>query len=130
VRVVDASVVLELVLGTEAGVMILDRYFNGREPLHAPGLMDVEVVQVLRRYVARGEVSDERGREAVDLLMQLPIRRHDHGPLLERAWALRGNLPAYDAVYVALAEGLRATFVTRDKRLAGTPGIAAPVEMI
>jgi predicted nucleic acid-binding protein len=130
VRVVDASVVLELVLGTEAGVMILDRYFDGREALHAPCLLDVEVAHVLRRYVARGEVSDERGREAIDLLVNLPIRRHDHGALLERTWELRGNLTAYDAVYVALAEGLRATFVTRDRRLAGAVGVAAAIELI
>ena len=129
-RVVDASVVLELVLGTEAGVMILDRYFDGREALHAPCLLDVEVAQVLRRYVARGDVSDERGREAIDLLVNLPIRRHDHGALLERTWELRGNLTAYDAVYVALAEGLRATLVTRDRRLAGAVGVAAAVELI
>jgi predicted nucleic acid-binding protein len=123
-------VVLELVLGTEAGVMILDRYFDGREALHAPCLLDVEVAQVLRRYVARGDVSDERGREAIDLLVNLPIRRHDHGALLERTWELRGNLTAYDAVYVALAEGLRATLVTRDRRLAGAVGVAAAVELI
>ena len=31
-----------------------------------------------------------------------------HGPLLSRVWGLRANLSAYDAMYVALAEGLRA----------------------
>lgn len=123
--VLDASVVVELVLGTRAGLAILDRYFDGRSVLHAPSLVDVEVVQVLRRYVARREVADGRAREALDLLAALPIRRHDHGPLLERAWALRANMTVYDAVYVALAEGLRATLVTRDRKLAGAPGVAA-----
>jgi predicted nucleic acid-binding protein len=130
VRVLDASVIVELVLGTEAGITILDRYFDGREALHAPCLLDVEVAQVLRRYVARGEVSEARSSEGLDLLVNLPIRRHEHGPLLERVWALRENMTAYDAVYVALAEGLRATLVTRDRRLAGAMGVAAPVELI
>lgn len=128
--VLDASVVVELVLGTRAGLAILDRYFDGRSVLHAPSLVDVEVVQVLRRYVARREVADGRAREALDLLAALPIRRHDHGPLLERAWALRANMTVYDAVYVALAEGLRATLVTRDRKLAGAPGVAASVELV
>lgn len=129
-KVLDASVVVELVLGTDTGSRVLLQYFHGREALHAPSLLDVEVAQVLRRYVARGEVRDERAREALELLQALPIRRHQHASLLGRMWTLRENLTAYDAAYVALAEGLRATFVTRDRRLAASPGIATPVEVI
>jgi predicted nucleic acid-binding protein len=50
--------------------------------------------------------------------------------LLPRVWELRHNLTAYDAVYVALAEALDATLVTRDQRLAQAPGHHARVELL
>ena len=128
--VVDASVVVEVLLRTPAADAIAERVFDPREALHAPHLMDVEVTQVLRRYVARGEVKPEHGRALVALLAQLPITRHAHQPLLARIWALRENLTAYDAAYVALAEGLRAPLLTRDKRLASASGFLASVELI
>ena len=49
---------------------------------------------------------------------EFPIARYEHEPLLSRIWELRDSLTAYDAAYVALAEGLRATLLTRDKKLA------------
>ena len=38
--------------------------------------------------------------------------------------------PTYDAAYVALAEALPATLLTRDARLAGAPGHGATIELI
>lgn len=128
--VVDASVVVEVLLRTPAADAIAERLFTPRETLHAPHLMDVEVAQVLRRYVARGELQPEHGRALVALLAQFPITRHAHQPLLARIWTLRDNLTAYDAAYVALAEGLRAPLLTRDERLAAAPGALASVELI
>ena len=127
--VVDASAVLEVLLCTDAGLAIAGRYLDGTHTLHAPHLLDVEVAQVLRRYVLRGELSEDRCRQALDLLAELPLRRHEHWPLLGRIWELRLNLTAYDAAYVALAEGLRATLVTRDRKLASAPGLSAVVEL-
>jgi predicted nucleic acid-binding protein len=43
---------------------------------------------------------------------------------------LRGNLTAYDAVYVALAEALNAPLLTRDQRLAAAAGHHARVELV
>jgi predicted nucleic acid-binding protein len=130
VIVLDASVAVELLLGTPATERIAARLFDRPEPLHAPHLIDVEVAQVLRRYAARGELAAPRGRAALRLFEQFPLRRHGHLPLLERAWALRQTLTAYDAMYVALAEALGATLVTRDARLARAPGPLAPIEVI
>ena len=128
--VVDASVVIEILLHTDAGASIALRLLDDRRTLHAPHLMDVEVAQVLRRYVARGELSEERGREALDVLVRFPVMRYAHEPLLARMWSLRENLTAYDAAYIALAEGLRAPLVTRDRKLAGAPQGAAVVELV
>jgi len=105
------------------------RVFRRGETMHTPALLDVEVAQVLRRYVSRGEVAPARARAALDLLLGFPMERYTHEPLLSRIWDLRKNLTAYDAAYVALAEGLRATLVTCDVRLANAPGIRAAVEL-
>jgi len=118
VIVVDASAVLEALLRTPAAAAVERRLFDSRQTLHAPHLLDIEVAQVVRRYEAAGEIDDERGRAALSDLGDLPLHRYPHGFLLPRVWQLRRNLTAYDAVYVALAEALDATLLTRDRRLA------------
>jgi predicted nucleic acid-binding protein len=46
-------------------------------------------------------------------------------------WALRENLSAYDATYVALTEMIGATaLLTTDSRLAHTPGINCRIELL
>lgn len=128
--VVDASTLLELFLRTSTGIALEDRLFRKGQTLHAPALIDLEVCQVLRRYASRGDITAERGREAVELLRRFPMTRYSHDPLLDRIWELRENLTAYDAAYVALAEGLHASLITCDARLAGAPGMRVPVELV
>jgi predicted nucleic acid-binding protein len=57
----------------------------------------------------------------------LALTRYPHDVLLGRVWELRGNLTAYDAVYVALAEALDAPLVTCDAKLAAAPGHRARI---
>jgi predicted nucleic acid-binding protein len=130
VIVTDASVILEVLLRTPAAAKIVDRILDPRESLHAPHLLDLEVAQVLRRYVSRRELTASRGQTSLDLLTAFPIRRYAHEPLLSRIWALRENLTAYDAAYVALAEGLGATLLTRDGGIAAATGHTAEIELI
>jgi predicted nucleic acid-binding protein len=118
VIVIDASALLEVLLQTSAAPAITDRLFDPAETLHAPFLLDVEILQILRRYALTGQIDEARGREALADFGDLAIERYPHEPLLERAWALRENLTAYDAVYLALAEVLGAVLVTCDGRLA------------
>jgi predicted nucleic acid-binding protein len=129
VIVVDASVLIEALLLTVAAPTVRRRLFASGETLHAPHLIDVEVVQALRRYQLAGRLDAERGRVALAQLAAFPIRRYPHDALLPRVWALRANLTAYDAVYVALAEVLDAPLLTRDRRLAAAPGHRARVEL-
>jgi predicted nucleic acid-binding protein len=68
--------------------------------------------------------------EALALHRELPLRRFDHEPLLDRAFALRENFSAYAAVYVALAEGLAAPLVTADERLARAVRTWTGVEVV
>jgi predicted nucleic acid-binding protein len=115
--VVDASAVVELLLRTPAAPSIQARMFDDLEELHAPQLIDVEVTQVLRRYVLAGELDGDHGRTLLNDLMLFPMRRHPHQLLLGRIWDLRDKLSAYDATYLALAEALDAALLTDDKRL-------------
>ena len=55
---------------------------------------------------------------------------HAHYPLAPRVWALRHNLTAYDATYVALAEELGLRLITFDRRIREAPGHQAVVEVL
>ena len=103
--------------------------FAADETLHAPHLLDLEIAQVLRRYVRAACISADRGREALSDFLDLPLTRYPHFVLLTRVWQMRHNLTAYDAAYLALAEALDAPLITRDRALART-GSRARVELI
>lgn len=62
--------------------------------------------------------------------MDLPLTRYPHAPFVGRAWALRENITAYDAAYVALAEALDAPLLTTDGRLARSTGHNARMEFV
>lgn len=123
--VVDASVVVELLTGTDL------RLFE-REDLRAgwaPHLLDAEVGHALRRRAAGGSLSAPQAQRAIDRLSRLPIRRAPHTALLARAWELRENVTFYGALYVALAERLDAPLLTLDERLAAAPGPRCVIEV-
>ncbi len=128
--VVDASALLEMLLRAPAAGAVELRLFAPGETLHAPHLIDIEIAQVIRRYANNGEIDGERGRVALADLADFPLRRYPHDFLMSRIWALRNNLTACDAAYVALAEALGATLLTRDQRLAATPGHRARIEVV
>jgi predicted nucleic acid-binding protein len=125
--VVDASVVSTAVVET-TGPMA--RVLVGATSLAAPALLDLEVVQTIRKKVQSGALTVRAGSEAVVRLQRLPIVRHPHSTLLDRIWALHPNVTAYDAAYVALAERLRTPLLTADGALARAPGIRCQVKLV
>ena len=122
--VIDASAIVELLLRTETGRRLEQRLLGSGHSLNAPHLLDVEVAQVMRRYVRLGDIDEARGRANLDLLAQLPLQRYAHSFLMKRAWQLRDNFTAYDAMYLALAEALDLPLITCDARLSGGPHCA------
>lgn len=127
--VVDASAVVELLLTTAAGRGVAVE-LAGDQTLHAPELIGVEVVSVLRRLTWVGELSSDDAEQALVELDALGLELYEHGPLLRRALALREVLTAYDAVYVALAEALGAPLLTCDSKLAGSNGHVATIRLV
>lgn len=109
--VVDASALVELLLG-ERSSSVADQVEV--HDLHAPALVDVEVLSAVRRL----RVPARRGAEAVEDLIGLRLRRYSPRPFVPRIWELRENFTPYDAAYVALAEALPAPLLTTDAKLA------------
>ena len=99
------------------------------ETLHAPHVLDIEVVGALRRLVLGRHLTDRRGQEALDDFSQFPITRYPALPLLTRIWRLKQNLSSFDAFYVALAEALDVPLITADAALARSPGHRAVIEL-
>ncbi len=128
--VLDASALIEWLLRTPSGRLLAKQVISSGETLHAPHLVDVEVAQVLRRYTLAGSLEADRAKFALQDLADLRLSRYPHTPLMTRVWQLRGNLTAYDAVYVALAEELNATLMTRDRKLASAPGHHAHIQIV
>lgn len=125
--VVDASAVLEVLVG-EPNETLATRLAD-ETVLHAPHLLDTEVLHVLRRLEHRADLTTGQVTTARDNFQRLTIDRYPHSPLSGRVWQLRRSLSAYDATYVTLAEALEATLVTTDRRLGGANGLRAPVEV-
>jgi len=130
VIVLDASAALELLLVTDKGSHVVERIAAPEETLHAPHLIDVEVAQVLRRYVARRQIHEARAGQALDDLRDLDLYRYPHDLLLGRIWELRHKASAYDTAYVALAETLAAPLLTSDARLRELPHTSARIEIL
>jgi len=128
--VLDASAAVELVLQTPRAERIAARALHPAERLHAPHLIDVEVVQVMRRLVQAKEITVERADVALSDFEGLAIERHAHRPLIRRVWGLRASLSAYDATYVALAEALGAPMLTCDEKLVRAHGHKAKIEVV
>lgn len=125
---VDASVVVTAIAVAGAdGERSRDRLIQGAD-LHAPELLDLEVLSVLRRRASSGDIDEAAAGAALESLRELRVTRYPHLPLLPRVWTLRTNLNPYDATYVALAEELGCPLVTGDRRIARAPGIGCAVE--
>ena len=127
--VLDASAAIDWLLQTSVGERIESRIYSRGESLHAPHLLDLEVAQALRRLVHEDAVSAERATQAIQDMLDLRVTRYPHFVFLSHIWRMRHNLSAYDAAYLALAEEISATLITRDRRLASVSGHAVSIEL-
>jgi predicted nucleic acid-binding protein len=121
VIVVDASVIAPA-LGDDGPDGERARLRLASEELVAPELIDLEVASAWRRAARSGKLSGQRAEQALADLLDLPLARAPHQPLMSRIWELRDNLTAYDAAYVALAEALGGPLLTADEPLSRAVG--------
>ena len=131
--VVDASALTELLLGPAAAERVELHLREHEFELHAPHLLDVEVLSAVRRVVAAGAASAARAGEVLDDLGDLPIERWPHIALVARMWELRENFSPYDATYLALAETVDEApvpLLTADVRLARAAGAHTDIPVL
>lgn len=126
--VVDTSAVVDYLLGDGCAeeVALLVR----EQPLAAPDLLVFEVLAVMRRDVQRGLLPDARAAAAIEDLGDLAVDLFPTLPLRRRAWELRENLTAADALFVALAEQLGEPLATKDRGLALASRTHAGIETV
>ncbi|MDO9408183.1 type II toxin-antitoxin system VapC family toxin [Patulibacter sp.] len=115
--VLDTSGAVDVLLGSGAAATVNDLLAR-QGPLAAPDVLTFEVLAVLRRMASRGDAGPERLGGAVADLGDLSLQLYPAIPLRARAWGLRENFTAGDALFVALAEALDEPLATKDLGLA------------
>ena len=112
--VIDASAMIQVLVGRDPDPALLDGVAGD---LAAPHILDVEVLSALRGMVLGGVLPLEAAESARRSYADLVIDRYEAALLADRVWALRTQYTSYDAMYLALAEGLGAPLVTCDRKL-------------
>ncbi len=83
-----------------------------RGEIHAPHLLDVEVLSALRGLTLGGHLDAQTAEQALRDYFDFTIARRESEPLADRIWQLRHQFTSYDASYLALAEALSAPLHT------------------
>ena len=127
--VLDASAAVDLFRWAGRPAERIAERIGEESTVHVPAVFDLEVLHALRGLEAGHKLAAARLTAALSDLGDLRATRHPHQPFRSRIWALRRNLTAYDAAYVALAELLEAPLLTSDHRLARSSGHDARIEL-
>jgi len=124
--VVDSSALYAAIVDSgEAGEWARQQ-LEGHD-LAAPTLMRYEVLNLVRRHTTAGLISLPDAEGAIASLGSLTLFEAPFDRLLPRAWELRENFTAFDAVFIALAERLQVPLVTLDQRMARGPAVQCTV---
>jgi len=102
----------------------------GSEALHAPHLVDTEVVDAIRKLVLRDHLGTTDAERALTTWQRFGVHRHPTVRMIDRIWELRHDVSAYDAAYIALAEALQCNLLTADRRLASATGPRCTIEVV
>jgi predicted nucleic acid-binding protein len=122
--VIDANVGVALVcpLPYSSGCRdLMEKWIRSGARIAVPFLWDYEIISALRKQWAQGQISRDAAVQALKLIDRLPIERIEPDmdlSLASMGWAERlGQLVAYDAQYLSLAERLNGQFFTSDRKL-------------
>lgn len=125
--VIDASALVDALVGEPANPELLALIADS--DLHAPALIDYEVISALRGHSLGGKITKRRFGEAADDLEALRIERYPLGGMSRAVLDLRARFTVYDAAYVVLAQALETPLVTADAKLSGAKRLGVDVRM-
>ncbi len=118
--VIDASVVLKWYLDDEEygqkALSLLSKYVSEELNIVAPSLLEYEVINGLLIAKKRGRIKEENILNAIDGFVNLEIKFVNLSSLYQEVlhYCKAYNCSAYDASYLAVAEGEGAVMVTSD----------------
>lgn len=88
--------------------------------IHVPAHFDAEVLSAVGRLRRAEQLADDDVSEFLGTVRRAPFSRHLLQNIAEGAWSRRNAHRLVDALYVELAEQLRAPLITTDSRLANS----------
>ncbi|HEY3258945.1 MAG TPA: type II toxin-antitoxin system VapC family toxin [Pseudonocardiaceae bacterium] len=128
--VIDASALLDYVLGERQAAAIEAVLRGPGVRLHAPELVDEELLSAARRLERGRLVPTDRLEQALLDAGSLLIELHPLRPHFDRVWSLRHQITVADSFYVSLAEALDAPLLTTDAKLAAAIVVLPDVRVI
>jgi len=127
--VVDASVILHILTDAPNSETIIAR-LEAEDGLIAPHLIDLEVLNGLRKHLIAKRLRGEQGALLFKTFADWPIERLSVLHFNPQIWSLRENITPYDASYVCLAANLDVILLTKDKKLQLSANTKAKIELI
>ena len=127
--VIDASIVLKIFMDDLKDIEI-EKKLENVDGLIAPQIIDLEVINGIRKNLRLGNLTEARASQAILDLQIFPVERMETILLISRIWQLKNNFTPYDASYVALAEDYQVPFLTRDQKLIAAIKAHTKVEVI
>lgn len=112
-----------IVLDASAWVDVLAGVARAPDPVEevvVPPHFDAEVVGALRALNQRGVLSGDQAELALDQHLRATFVPERNESDVRQAWRWREQLSLADAWYAALARRRQATWITSDRRAAGT----------
>ena len=119
--VVDASVMVAFLADVDA-TGDAARSAIAENAIAYPVVMPFEVANTMRRLVSSRATDADFARHCINRLTALRGIEVAFADVADRIWELRGQVTAYDAAYVAVAELLDVPLLTLDDRLRRAKG--------
>lgn len=121
IAVLDAAAAVDVLLNNDRGRGIHHHLENAH--LFSVAHLDAEVFFALARLHRDEQLTADAVYSRITLLGKLDVARLPiTAALMSAAWALRDNIAARDALYVAAAQSLSARLLTTDARLSRAVG--------
>lgn len=126
--VVDASVMVLALSSPTAQGDAARSALTADDTWIGPAHMPLEVIRTLRKAVVSAHLTEDDAVAAYTALLAAEIAHVGTSEAMLRAvWAMRHNVSAYDAAYLAVAAEYGASLVTFDGRLATAAEQVAPL---